>query len=210
MGRRRLAALITVSLAVTLIVMDGSIVNEALPTLVRALGGASNSQLQWIVDAYILVFATLLLSMGNAADRFGRRRLLVMGSLVFGATSVGAAYARTPEALVAWRAAMGVGAAMIFPATLAGLAVGRTGRHRTVRRARRGAAVPFDPARNGTAPGARRPQGLGARTHHRNRGADSCPRSVQEDDEGPVTATVVASEPRCPRVAVLPARRATR
>jgi len=119
MGRRRLAALITVSLAVTLIVMDGSIVNVALPTLVRALGGASNSQLQWIVDAYILVFATLLLSMGNAADRFGRRRLLVMGSLVFGATSVGAAYARTPEALVAWRAAMGVGAAMIFPATLA-------------------------------------------------------------------------------------------
>ena len=92
-GRRRLCALITVALAVTLIVMDGSIVNVALPTLVRALGGASNSQLQWIVDAYILVFATLLLTMGNAADRFGRRRLLVLGVAVFGVTSVGAGFA---------------------------------------------------------------------------------------------------------------------
>lgn len=118
-GRRRLCALITVALAVTLIVMDGSIVNVALPTLVRALGGASNSQLQWIVDAYILVFATLLLTMGNAADRFGRRRLLVLGVAVFGVTSVGAAFAGTPGALVGWRAAMGVGAAMVFPATLA-------------------------------------------------------------------------------------------
>lgn len=119
MGGRRLTALVTVALAVTLIVMDGSIVNVALPTLVRALGGASNSELQWIVDGYILVFATLLLTMGNAADRFGRRRVLVMGLLVFGATSVGAALSGTPESLIAWRAAMGAGAAMVFPSTLA-------------------------------------------------------------------------------------------
>lgn len=107
------------SLAVTLIVMDGSIVNVALPTLGRALGGASHSELQWIVDGSILVFATLLLSMGNAADRLGRRRVLVAGAIVFGATSVGAAHAATPAGLIAWRAAMGTGAAMIFPATLA-------------------------------------------------------------------------------------------
>lgn len=119
MGGRRIAALVSVALAVTLIVMDGSIVNVALPSLVRAFGGASNSQMQWIVDAYILVFATLLLSMGNASDRFGRRRVLVLGAVVFGATSVGAAYSGSADALVAWRAAMGVGAAMIFPATLA-------------------------------------------------------------------------------------------
>jgi EmrB/QacA subfamily drug resistance transporter len=118
-GRRRLALLVTVASAVTLIVMDGSIVNVALPTLVRALGGASNGELQWIVDAYILAFATLLLTMGNAADRFGRRRLLVLGALVFGATSIGAAYSSQPEILIIWRAAMGVGAAMIFPSTLA-------------------------------------------------------------------------------------------
>lgn len=118
-GARRLAGLATVSLAVTLIVMDGSIVNVALPTLGRALGGASHSELQWIVDGYILVFATLLLSMGNAADRHGRRRMLIVGASVFGATSVGAAFAETPTGLIAWRAAMGTGAAMIFPSTLA-------------------------------------------------------------------------------------------
>jgi EmrB/QacA subfamily drug resistance transporter len=99
--------------------MDGSIVNVALPTLVRALGGASNSELQWIVDGYILVFATLLLTMGNAADRFGRRRTLIWGAVCFGATSVGAGFAGSPTGLIAWRAAMGVGAAMVFPSTLA-------------------------------------------------------------------------------------------
>lgn len=118
-GLRRLVALATVALAVTVIVMDGSIVNVALPTLVGELGGASNRELQWIVDAYILSFATLLLSMGSAADRLGRRRLLVAGAIAFGATSVGAAFSRSPGTLVAWRAAMGVGAAMVFPATLA-------------------------------------------------------------------------------------------
>lgn len=118
-GTRRLVALATVALAVTVIVMDGSIVNVALPTLVGELGGASNRELQWIVDAYILSFATLLLSMGSAADRLGRRRLLVAGAITFGATSIGAAFARSPGTLVAWRAAMGVGAAMVFPATLA-------------------------------------------------------------------------------------------
>lgn len=118
-GARRLGALCAVCLAVTLVVMDGSIVNVALPTLSRSLGGVSNSGLQWIVDGYILVFATLLLPMGNLADRFGRRRMLVLGAALFGATSVGAAYATSTPALVGWRAAMGVGAAMVFPSTLA-------------------------------------------------------------------------------------------
>ncbi len=118
-GRRRYAALSTVAAAVTLIVMDGSIVNVALPSLARTLGDASNGQLQWIVDAYILAFATLLLTMGNAADRFGRRRMLVAGCAVFGATSLGAAFAATSEGLILWRSAMGFGAAMVFPSTLA-------------------------------------------------------------------------------------------
>jgi EmrB/QacA subfamily drug resistance transporter len=119
LGARRLILLITVALAVTLIVMDGSIVNVALPTLVDELGGTTNSELQWIVDSYILVFSTLLLAAGTAADRWGRRRLLVMGGLIFAVTSVGAARSTTAGELVAWRAAMGVGAAMIFPSTLA-------------------------------------------------------------------------------------------
>lgn len=118
-GRRRWGALVTVCLAVTVIVMDGSIVNVALPTLVRAIEGTSNSRLQWIVDAYILSFAVLLLTSGSSADRFGRRRLLVTGLLVFGGVSFGAAFAENAMELIAWRGLMGVGAALIFPATLA-------------------------------------------------------------------------------------------
>lgn len=108
-----------VCLAVMVIVMDGSIVNVALPTLVTELGGASNRQLQWIVDAYILSFAALLLTAGSAADHIGRRRLLTAGLVVFALVSIGAAFSTTPAQLITWRAAMGIGAAMIFPATLA-------------------------------------------------------------------------------------------
>jgi EmrB/QacA subfamily drug resistance transporter len=118
-GWRAWGALATVTLAVTVIVMDGSIVNVALPTLARALEGASNSHVQWIVDAYILAFAAMLPAAGSAADRFGRRRVMVLGLVVFGLMSAGGATAQTAGQLIAWRAAMGVGAAMIFPSTLA-------------------------------------------------------------------------------------------
>lgn len=118
-GWRALGTLATVTLAVTVIVMDGSIVNVALPTLARALDGSSNSQLQWIVDAYILAFAAILLTAGSAADRFGRRRVMVLGLVVFGLMSLGGATSQTAGQLIAWRAAMGLGAAMIFPSTLA-------------------------------------------------------------------------------------------
>ena len=102
-----------------MIVMDGSIVNVALPTLAIRLAGATNSSLQWVVDAYILSFASLLLIAGSAADRFGRRRMLVVGLATFAAVSVGAALSGTSQSLILWRAAMGCGAAMIFPSTLA-------------------------------------------------------------------------------------------
>ncbi len=101
------------------IVMDGSIVNVALPTLIKSLEGTSNSQLQWIVDSYILSFAVLLLTAGSSSDRFGRRKLLMLGLLIFAGVSIGAAFSQSAPQLIAWRAAMGVGAAMIFPATLA-------------------------------------------------------------------------------------------
>lgn len=116
---RRAAILAVACAAVFVIVMDGSIVNVALPTLHRELGWATTSQLQWIVDAYILAFAQLLLAAGSFGDRFGRRKALGWGLVLFGAFSVGAACAETPGQLIAWRAAMGVGAALIFPTTLA-------------------------------------------------------------------------------------------
>jgi EmrB/QacA subfamily drug resistance transporter len=118
-GRRRWGALAVVCLAVVVIVMDGSIVNVALPTLAERMPGVTNSHLQWFVDAYILAFASILLTVGVAADRFGRRRMLLAGLAVFGAMSAGAALAATPGQLIVWRTLMGLGAAMIFPATLA-------------------------------------------------------------------------------------------
>jgi len=105
-------------LSVFVIVIDGTIVNVALPTMVRELG-ATTSDLQWIVDAYTLVFAGLLLAAGSLGDRYGRKPALALGLIIFGTTSLLAAYAQSPQQLIVARAAMGVGAAFIFPATLA-------------------------------------------------------------------------------------------
>ena len=116
--RRRWAILATLCLSVFVIVVDGTIVNVALPTLVRELG-ATNSQLQWIVDAYTLVFAGLLLAAGSLGDRFGRRGAVQLGMVLFAGFSGLAALSNTPEQLIGARALMGIGAALIFPATLA-------------------------------------------------------------------------------------------
>jgi EmrB/QacA subfamily drug resistance transporter len=99
------------------IVIDNTIVNVALPSLVRDLG-ADVSELQWVVDAYTLVFAGLLLLAGALGDRFGRRRTLLAGLAVFGVASGGAAYAGGVDGLIIARAVMGAGAAFIMPATL--------------------------------------------------------------------------------------------
>ena len=114
----RWAVLAVVCLAVFVTVLDGTIVNVALPSLAIALG-ASTRQLQWIVDAYLLVFTGLLLAAGGLGDKFGRKRMLMAGLLVFGATSAYAGSVDSSGALIAGRALMGIGAAMIFPATLA-------------------------------------------------------------------------------------------
>ncbi len=114
----RWAVLAVVCLAVFVTVLDGTIVNVALPSLAFELG-ASTRQLQWIVDAYLLVFTGLLLAAGGLGDKFGRKRLLMFGLLVFGATSAYAGSVESSGELIAGRALMGIGAAMIFPATLA-------------------------------------------------------------------------------------------
>ena len=99
------------------IVVDNTIVNVALPTLARDLD-ADVSELQWVVDAYTLVFAGLLLLAGALGDRYGRRRMLLVGLAVFGVASAGAAFAGGVDGLIAARAVMGAGAAFIMPATL--------------------------------------------------------------------------------------------
>jgi EmrB/QacA subfamily drug resistance transporter len=104
-------------LAAFAINLDTTIVNVALPTLVRELH-ASNTQLEWIVDAYNLVFAAFVLASGNLSDRLGRKGVLLAGLGVFGAATIAGGLGNSPGELIAARAVMGLGAALIFPATL--------------------------------------------------------------------------------------------
>jgi len=97
--------------------LDSTILNVALPAIVRSMH-ASSSELQWIVDAYSVVFAGLLLVAGSLGDRLGRKRVLMTGLFVFAAGSATSAFSGTPDRLIAARALMGVGAAAIMPSTL--------------------------------------------------------------------------------------------
>lgn len=114
---RPIAALAVICLGVFVISVDATIVNVALPTLSRELD-ADTAQLQWIVDAYTLVMSGLLLSVGSLSDRYGRRGWLNSGLALFAMTSGIAAQVHSADQLIAARAAMGVGAAVIFPTTL--------------------------------------------------------------------------------------------
>ena len=104
-------------LAAFVINVDTTIVNVALPTLVRELH-ASNAQLQWVVDAYNLLFAGSVLAAGSLSDRFGRKGMLLAGLAVFGLASVAGGLTANPGQLIVARAVMGVGSAMVFPSTL--------------------------------------------------------------------------------------------
>jgi EmrB/QacA subfamily drug resistance transporter len=114
---RRTAALVTVCASLLVITIDVTILNVALPTLAAALD-ADNSALQWFINAYEVVFAGLLLTAGALADRFGRRRVLAVGLAVFGLASALSAQAGSPGELIGARVVMGVGGALVLPATL--------------------------------------------------------------------------------------------
>src|SRR6476659_3313922 len=115
--RRRWGTLAVLCVSLLVIGLDNTILNVALPTLVEDLH-ATASQQQWIVDAYTLVFASLLLTAGLLGDRFGRRGALTAGLAVFGAGSLVAAFSGSAGALIGARAFMGIGGALIMPATL--------------------------------------------------------------------------------------------
>jgi EmrB/QacA subfamily drug resistance transporter len=114
---RRWRVLGVLCIAVFAINVDTTIVNVALPTLVRQLG-ASTSSLQWIVDAYNLAFAALVLAAGSLSDRFGRKGALILGLIIFGSATTAGAFGTSTGQLIVARIAMGVGAAIIFPNTL--------------------------------------------------------------------------------------------
>ena len=117
LNARRWWVLAVMSLTTFMVFLDNTVVNTALPSISRDLG-ASTSTLQWVVDSYTLLLAGLLLVGGTIGDRFGRRRFLTIGMVIFGAGAVGAAISNSAESLILMRGLQGVGAALVLPATL--------------------------------------------------------------------------------------------
>src|SRR3954447_21565917 len=117
MDSRRWWTLSVLCLSLLMVVVGNTALNVAIPTLVRDIH-ATDTQLQWIVDAYSLVFAGLLLTCGALGDRFGRKGALTIGLCIFGLASLTASQAETANQLIALRAIMGLGAALVMPATL--------------------------------------------------------------------------------------------
>ena len=188
---RRWWILAVLCLSVLVVSIDNTIVNVALPTISRELD-ATTSQLQWVVDAYTLVFAGLLLLGGHLGDRFGRRRMLQLGIAAFAVTSLIASFASSAGELIAGRAAMGASAALIYPATLALLSSTFTDRARARRRHRH--LVRGDRPRVALGPGDRRPAAgallvgrrvVGQRAGRRHRPARRPPRGAREPQRPP-------------------------
>jgi len=105
-------------LALLTVVLDNTILNVAIPTLSTHLS-ASTSDIQWMINAYVLALAGLLVTAGSLADRFGRKRFVLIGLVVFGVGSLVAAYSQSAGMLIGARAFMGLGAACMMPGTLA-------------------------------------------------------------------------------------------
>src|SRR5688572_7411379 len=103
------------------VVLDNTILNVALKTIADPVEGlgATQSQLEWAINSYTLVFAGLLFTFGVIGDRTGRKRMLMVGMVLFGLASLASAYAQDPMQLIVARAFMGIGGAAIMPATLA-------------------------------------------------------------------------------------------
>ncbi|MFI6601378.1 MFS transporter [Nonomuraea sp. NPDC050536] len=114
---RRWWVLVVLCLSLLVLAVDGTVLNLAIPSLIRDLG-ATPADVQWILDAYVLVFAGLLLTSGSLSDRFGRRRFLVIGLAFFGGASLLAVIASSPWQLIGARALMGVGGSLLMPSTL--------------------------------------------------------------------------------------------
>ncbi|QCV96675.1 MFS transporter [Acidipropionibacterium acidipropionici] len=117
-NRRRTSILITCCLSIFIVMVDSTGVNLALPSISREMG-ASTSQLQWVIDAYLLVLASLMLLSGSMADRLGRRRIFSLGLLLFGLGSALCSVATGPAMLIATRALQAIGGSMLNPVAMA-------------------------------------------------------------------------------------------
>jgi EmrB/QacA subfamily drug resistance transporter len=114
---RRWWILVVLCLSTLVLVVDSMALTVAVPRMTEDIG-ASAQDTQWILDSYVLVFAGLLLVSGSLGDRFGRRKVMIIGLLVFGAASLAATFCTDPGEVIAVRVAMGVGGALIMPSTL--------------------------------------------------------------------------------------------
>ncbi|MFG2826475.1 MFS transporter [Streptomyces sp. NPDC048434] len=110
--------LAVICLAQLTVILDNTVLNVAIPSLTEELG-ATTADVQWMINAYSLVQSGLLLTAGNSADRYGRKKMLVVGLALFGVASLGAALAQSPGRLIAARAGMGIGGALLVTTTLA-------------------------------------------------------------------------------------------
>src|SRR5207245_3338451 len=117
--RRRWLILSVLIIGLLAIVIDNTVLNVALKTIANPVGGlgASQSQLEWAINSYTLVFAGLLFTFGVIGDRVGRRRMLIIGLALFGLGSLLSAYSHSPAELIAARAPMGLGGAAVMPQT---------------------------------------------------------------------------------------------
>lgn len=115
--RNRWIGLVFISMGISLVIIDGTIVNTIFPTVIEALN-LTSTQVQWVQESYVLVFASLLLVWGSLADRFGRKRVLVIGIAIFVLSSVWAGYSTDATTMIAARVLQGVGGSMVLPTTL--------------------------------------------------------------------------------------------
>lgn len=130
-SRRRWIGLVFISMAISLVIIDGTIVNTIFPAIIDELG-LSSTEVQWVQESYILILASLLLVFGSIADRFGRKRMLNIGIVIFIIASVWAGLAESSTELILARVVQGVGGAMVLPTTLSLVNANFQGRERGI------------------------------------------------------------------------------
>ena len=129
--RNRWIGLVFISLAISLVIIDGTIVNTIFPSIIEDLG-LTSTEVQWVQESYVLVFASLLLVWGSLADRIGRRKVLVIGLVTCVLASVWAGFSQDAAQMIMARVAQGVGGAMVLPTTLSLVNANFQGRERGI------------------------------------------------------------------------------